>query len=193
MAIVIPKGVLGFGKRVFIDKTGEFVIPTEYDDALPFMEGLAAVSNNGKWGFIDKTGNLVVPMKYDLVGYFRAVEVEEPTSIKVLFNGEEIEFDQEPIIENGRTLVPFRAICQAMGAEVSWNSDTQQVSAELDGTKLVFTINELSMTVNGAEKTLDQSPIIKNGRTLLPARAFAEEFGAAVSWDDAAKTVIITK
>ena len=181
------------GKWGRIDKTGNVVVPLEYDSVGPFSEGLAAVEQNEKCGFIDKTGNVVIPLEYESAGRFRAIEVEETDSIKVLFNGEKIEFDQEPIIENGRTLVPFRAICQAMGAEVSWNGETQQVSAELDGTKLVFTINELSMTVNGAEKILDQSPIIRNERTLLPARAFAEELGATVSWDDTTKTVIITK
>ena len=46
--------------------------------------------------------------------------------------------------------------------------------------------------VNGAEKTLDAAPVIKNSRTMLPVRFVAEAFGAAVGWDGATSTATIT-
>lgn len=42
------------GKSGFIDKTGNIIIPIQYDDTMPFSENLAPVKKNGKWGFIDK-------------------------------------------------------------------------------------------------------------------------------------------
>jgi hypothetical protein len=48
----------------YIDKTGKFVIPAEYEDAAPFSEGLAPVEQGEKWGYIDKTGTLVIPYQY---------------------------------------------------------------------------------------------------------------------------------
>ena len=45
----------------------------------------------------------------------------EDNSIKVLLNGEYVNFDVEPQLVNGRTMVPFRAIFEAMGATVEWN------------------------------------------------------------------------
>jgi WG containing repeat len=54
----------GYG---FIDKTGAFVIPAQFDGAAPFREGLAAVALKHKWGFINKSGKLVIPMEYDAI------------------------------------------------------------------------------------------------------------------------------
>ncbi|AWY19693.1 WG repeat-containing protein [Moraxella bovis] len=52
-------------KYGFIDKTGEIVIPVQYDLTWDFAEGLARVKQEGKWGYIDKTGMVVVPIYYD--------------------------------------------------------------------------------------------------------------------------------
>ena len=42
------------GKYGFIDQSGNFVIPSIYDDASNFSEGFAAVKQKGKWGYISK-------------------------------------------------------------------------------------------------------------------------------------------
>lgn len=57
----------GFG---FIDKTGAFVIPPQFESTLGFSEGLAAVVLNDKWGFIDKSGLLVIQPQFDWVAEF---------------------------------------------------------------------------------------------------------------------------
>ena len=38
------------------------------------------------------------------------------------------ELDVAPFITNGRTLVPVRAISEALGATVGWNNDTRTVT-----------------------------------------------------------------
>lgn len=64
-------GVKIDGLYGFIDKSGELVIPANYENINgAFQEGLAAVMLNGKWGFIDKTGYMVIPAKYDSISYF---------------------------------------------------------------------------------------------------------------------------
>lgn len=58
----------------FIDKTGEVVIPLEYDyvnySYYRFCNGFARVYKNGKHGYIDKTGGIVVPIEYDYIQEF---------------------------------------------------------------------------------------------------------------------------
>lgn len=41
----------------------------------------------------------------------------EPENISVEVNGVPLELDVAPVIENGRTLVPVRAICEALRVE----------------------------------------------------------------------------
>ena len=59
--------------------------------------------------------------------------------------------------------------------------------------ELVLTVGEATSTVYGKMETTDAAPIIKNDRTMLPARFVAENLGAKVSWNERTKEVIITK
>lgn len=112
-----------------------------------------------------------------------------PAVITVTLNGEAIEFDQNPIIIDGRTLVPLRAIFEAFGATVDWNGTTQTVTSTKDGTTISMTIGQAEMYKNGETKILDVAPQIVNGRTLVPVRAIAESFNISVDWDGATNTV----
>lgn len=49
----------------------------------------------------------------------------------MLVNYEEKKIDVAPIIYNDRTLVPIRAVSEAIGADVQWDDDTRTVSIEL--------------------------------------------------------------
>jgi len=113
--------------------------------------------------------------------------------IKVLVNGAAVTFDQPPIIENGRTLVPLRAIFEALGADVEWEHSTQTVTAVKDDITIVLKIGDAFLTKNGERIALDVPAKIVGGRTLVPARAVAESFGADVQWDQATRTVTITE
>ena len=55
------------GKYGCIDRSGNLVIPTEYDNTLAFKNKYAPVSKNAKWGLIDKRGALRLPIEYDSV------------------------------------------------------------------------------------------------------------------------------
>lgn len=115
---------------------------------------------------------------------------EQPVSVKL--DGTVLEFDVQPQIINGRTMVPLRTIFEALGAEVGWNEITSTVTATKPGYTVVLTINSPVMKVNDQKKTMDVSPILINDRTLIPARFVAEAFDCTVDWDEATYTVLIT-
>ncbi len=54
----------------YINKKGEYKIPSQYDDASAFFNGLAAVCVDGKWGYINKSGETVIDYTYDEAGIF---------------------------------------------------------------------------------------------------------------------------
>lgn len=118
-----------------------------------------------------------------------APEVQE--MIQVNFNDTYLNFDQPPIIQNGRTLVPLRTIFEAMGASVDWNEATQTVTAVRGSDSVSLTIGSNVMMKNGSAVSLDVPAQIVNSRTLVPARAIAEAFGAFVGWDEPTRTVVI--
>lgn len=73
------------GKVGFFDRTGKVVLQPEFDFAMPFSEGLAAVCQGcrevaagehtalegGTWGFIDRRGLLVIPLQFERVESFK--------------------------------------------------------------------------------------------------------------------------
>lgn len=115
------------------------------------------------------------------------------TGIAVIVNGNKIEFDVEPQIINGRTMVPVRGIFEALNAAVEWDGNTQTVITKKDNTIIKFTINELSFKKNNELKDLDVPAQIIDGRTLVPVRAIGESFDCTVDWDGSGviKKVII--
>ncbi len=126
-----------------------------------------------------------------LVMLFACINVSAINPISVKLDANKVEFDALPVNIDGRVLVPVRTIFEAMGAEVIWDEPTRTVTSKLDGKTVIMTIDSQIMTINNEEKLIDTAPQIINSRTMVPARAAAESFGADVFWDGANNTVNI--
>lgn len=112
--------------------------------------------------------------------------------IKVLLDGNELAFDVPPQIADARTLVPMRAIFEALGAEVEWYGDAQVIAAEKGDTFITMKIGEGDISVNSEVVKLDVPPQIIDGRTLVPIRAVSESLDCDVQWDGENRVVSIT-
>ncbi|MBE0684837.1 MAG: WG repeat-containing protein [Anaerolineaceae bacterium] len=53
------------GKAGYINPSGTITIPIEYDDAINFSEGLAAIQQGEIWGYLNASGELVIPPSFD--------------------------------------------------------------------------------------------------------------------------------
>ncbi len=101
----------------------------------------------------------------------------------IIFNGKPIKFDSPPFVDGGRTLIPIRAITESLGAEVSWDDETQTVTIVKDDTTIELIIGSNTALVNGEEVELDTKADIVNARTYVPVRFISEVLGADVNWD----------
>ena len=101
-------------------------------------------------------------------------------------DNEAVIYDTAPVIRNDRTLVPIRIVTETLGGKVDWNGATKEVTLHIDG-------KEIKMTVGKTLEKYGVAPVIIDGRTFVPVRFVADELGATVAWDDATKTVTITK
>ncbi len=122
----------------------------------------------------------------------KPASTQTSNDISVKLNGSAIKFDVAPQIMNDRTMVPMRAIFEAMGATVDWDQDTRTITSVKGDTTISMAIDDPSMYVNGNAVTLDSAPVIVDDRTLVPVRAIAESFGSEVEWKADTKTVEIT-
>ncbi|MCC8170103.1 MAG: hypothetical protein LIO59_07085, partial [Oscillospiraceae bacterium] len=112
-------------------------------------------------------------------------------------NGAETEIDvgrgTTPVIVNDRTLVPIRAIIEAMDGTVEWDADTQTVTLDYNDDEIILVIDSSTAYLNGEANELDSAPAIINERTMLPIRFIAEGFSFDVDWTPETQTVTISK
>lgn len=121
------------------------------------------------------------------------------TGIKIIFNGEELEFDQPPINQNGNLLVPIRKIAESMGKTVLWSDKANAAFIDNTNNALIVPIGETTLYL-GDEKSYSKWETVKtnvpsqviNGRTLVPIRQFSEALGADVNWIDKYSTATIS-
>lgn len=134
------------------------------------------------------------------IGCVSLIGIQQPAvaatpGTTILLDGYPLPFPTPPTIMNGTTMVPFRAISEAMGIQVNWDAQTQSITAvqsTAQGDKTVqMQVNNPLVTVNGQTIPLPIAPYVNNGSTLIPLRFFSEQFGAQVGWDPDTRTVSI--
>lgn len=210
-----------YAERYFIDRDGNRLSDYDETDEksayseteninfgeyniLSGVDGLFAhCGENGKYGILDRNKNIIVPYVYDELcgvqsGYCWAAKDGKwsllkisLSDIKVTAGGKDVEFDQIPLVINGRTLAPLRAVFESLGATVDWNGETQTVTSTKGTAEIKLTIGSNEMYKNGNAIPLEEAPRIIGGRTLVPVRAIAEAFDCKVDWNGETQTVAI--
>jgi len=113
-------------------------------------------------------------------------------TINVEINGETIPFyNQDPVIVDGRVLIPVRGVFEELDFNVAWDDDTETVILTSAGHEVIITIGSDAFITNGVSYAIDVPAQIIGGRTMLPIRAVLESAGHFVSWDAATSTAKI--
>jgi len=132
--------------------------------------------------------------------------------IRVVMNGKEIQFDVPPQIVDDYTMVPVRAIFEALGYTVKWIPEAQMIVAiNQEADRAILMNINITVIVAGSYKELlneynnnnkdvtnyfqknsyliEKAPVIINERTLVPVRVIAEANGFIVNWEPFTQTV----
>lgn len=136
------------------------------------------------------TSTLLLPQQ---AGIAEAAGNSQSMKTKIMLDNYPLDFQAEPIIVQGNTMVPFRGIAEALGIEVLWNAKDKTVTANqmaADGKKVVvLQLNQKTAKVNGQAVQLSAAPFARTGTTFIPLSFFSKQFGAQVSWDQKTKVV----
>jgi plastocyanin len=109
--------------------------------------------------------------------------------IKIMLDGKSLSFGEQPVIVNGRTLVPYRAIAEKLGATVSYDGASKSVTVTKGSNVYVLGLSSKMVSINGVEVTLDVPAQLINNSTFVPLRFLSENLGIQVGYDSATKTV----
>ncbi|MCL2386411.1 MAG: stalk domain-containing protein [Defluviitaleaceae bacterium] len=115
------------------------------------------------------------------------------TAIDVVVNGERVTFtDQEPVVVDGRTLVPVRGVFEMLGFEVEWESATSTAVLTSENHTVKITIGQSTFFTNGVAHTLDVPAQSIGGRTMVPLRLPLESIGYYLDWCGSMRRVAVT-
>lgn len=127
--------------------------------------------------------------------------------VNLLLDGEAMDFKGgiPAVVQNingfGRTLVPFRAVGEALGANVLWSPENQQAIFRKGTTTVVLTLGSATAVVNGKDVPLPDGvpatalgfPGNSNSSVMMPLRFVSEQLGCKVDWEGESYTAKITR
>lgn len=145
-------------------KNGEYTIYTDFN------------MNTATYEVKDFNEQIISSTRY---GY----EYEKSPS-QVFCNGELIDFDVAPVMENDRTLIPLRGLFEKMGAVVEWDEKNQTAIVTKDNMVLSVKIDYYGAKINNSYKYMDVPARLVEGRTMIPLRFLSEELGYTVIWNE---------
>ena len=96
-----------------------------------------------------------------------------------------------PILNYNRTLVPIRAIIEAMDGTVGWDEETQKITLVANGHNVEMWLEKTDLLADGEAKTMDVAPTSINFRTMVPVRFAAENAGCVVDWLESTGEIVI--
>jgi uncharacterized protein YbbC (DUF1343 family) len=131
--------------------------------------------------------------RYLIYGYTH-IYAGKPGQVGVAVNNVPLYLDSAPYIDsNDRTMVPVRAISEAIGAQVDWDEAKRQVTIRNGESVVKLWIDNPEIDVNGEKHTMDTQPVIKDDRTMVPLRFVGEYLGMNVDWNEAHRLAILTR
>ncbi len=113
--------------------------------------------------------------------------------IRVYVDNQLLQLEDRPVIQDGRTLAPMRALFESLGASVDWEADTRTAIGKRGNITVRIPIDSTRPTINGRIENIQVAAQIIDNRTYIPLRFVGEAFGDHVQWDGAARSINITK
>ena len=129
--------------------------------------------------------------------------------ITIILNGSVVECEVPPRIIEDRTMVPVRAVTEALGCSVEWEEEDEGISVFMpDGNPLMLMhIGDSMATVHYLDADgnyildgpyepiyraeVDSPPILIENRTFVPLRFIAEAMNFSVEWEERTQTVYL--
>lgn len=114
------------------------------------------------------------------------------TNVNIQIDGKPMKNGAGAIIMENRTMVPFRAVFEELGADmIQWDKETKTITGVKGDTTIILSIGNNVCFVNGEPQTVEVPPVILNSSTLVPLSFISEKLGYHVGWYASSKTVKI--
>ena len=113
--------------------------------------------------------------------------------VKIIVNDQEIKTGSTPVLENGRVLVPLRAVTQTLGSSVNWDNKTQTATVKKWCESLIFNVAKKTVIhkgeLNEGEEPQNTTLKVIQKQIYVPLGIIAQYFDYQVNWNG--KAVLI--
>lgn len=127
-----------------------------------------------------------------LVTITRGQRVPNLGAFAIELNSQFIKFDVKPRVDNGIPMTPFRYLIEKDGGKVTWENMTKTVTASADGKSMIIQIGDKNAKVDHTTVSMEVTPYIDRGRTIVPLSFIHEALNVDVQYDKKTGHVLIT-
>ncbi|WP_127530983.1 cell wall hydrolase [Paenibacillus kobensis] len=108
---------------------------------------------------------------------------DNAAGVSITLDGEKVKLSDSAIVRDGRTYVPVAPIARMLGANVSWDSDNEELTLNtaLNDTA-VFGNGVPVVYFNEVRYRMDALPFTNDGRLYVPLRQLADVLHADLNW-----------
>ena len=138
---------------------------------------------------------LLIALLFSILSFNRISYAQKNSQdiAKVILNGRKIDSEVPPTIVDNRIFIPVRNVVESVGGQIEWIPNDNSVTIHYNDSVITFGIEKNMVLVNGVEIYIEQSPFIKDGRTMIPLRFIATQLNMNVEWVDRLKTASVTE
>ncbi|TCN01131.1 LysM domain-containing protein [Paenibacillus sp. BK033] len=112
----------------------------------------------------------------------------------VRVNGENAKLSDSIITQKNRMYVPAARIATMLGAEISWDSNNEELTIDTAyNDEVVFGNGVPVVYFNDSRYKMDAVPFMEDGRMYVPLRQLADVLHADLSWDTDSNTAKLTE
>ncbi|MEK8127124.1 stalk domain-containing protein [Paenibacillus filicis] len=163
-------------------------VPLFYTGQPPVLD-----ARTGKWlNFIGEPLSEPLPSKTTWVDEVLASPERIRYEAAIVLDGQLLKTGPLPVIRDGSTLVPIRALLEALGATVEWLPETRKTVASRGTSRIELTLDSTEAVWNGRPANLEVPPQLIHNSVFIPARAIIEALNGRVDWDSESRLVLVS-
>jgi hypothetical protein len=142
---------------------------------------------------LSKAPNFAAEAAKKVISVSKGTRLAGVKTFSVLLNGQYVEFDVAPRVDEGVPMTPFRHLIEKAGGVVGFNNGLKVVDASAEGKSIWLKVGDANAKINGSSFALELAPYIDHGRTIVPLSFMKDALGVDIQFDPSTGHVLISK
>ncbi len=126
---------------------------------------------------------LASPAKLKPIAINFGTRLSDVDQFDIYLEGQKVNFDVAPRVEDGVPLSPFRHLFEAYGGKVKWDHASKTVEGVSDDAVIWFKIGDSSAKVDGTVLLMERAAFLEKGRSVVPMSFLGQALKLDIQYD----------